>query len=179
MVLCACVISDLLQDWSAVDVGRATEFVQDCLVRSPSVYASARHSTDLVPPRRQTYEGGYGQRPGQEAQGKTHLDASSSHPRFTSSPSPPSLCQAAQPTAPSSRCTSSPPPLRQFLDPRHPPPNPSSPLGPPAKPPPGACTAKSPPPLPSPAAEAAFKAGPARRETRATRSGSERLSASV
>ena len=32
MVLCACVISDLLQDWSAVDVGRATAFVQNCLV---------------------------------------------------------------------------------------------------------------------------------------------------
>jgi geranylgeranyl transferase type-1 subunit beta len=32
MVLCACVISDLLQDWSGVDVGRATAFVQDCLV---------------------------------------------------------------------------------------------------------------------------------------------------
>lgn len=33
MVLCACVISELLGDWSGVDVGRASAFVEASQVR--------------------------------------------------------------------------------------------------------------------------------------------------
>ncbi|KAG8998309.1 hypothetical protein FRB93_013784 [Tulasnella sp. JGI-2019a] len=49
LVYCAFILSSLLDDWSHIDVGKAVEFIKQC----------------------RTYEGGYGQTPGQEAQGGT------------------------------------------------------------------------------------------------------------
>lgn len=78
MVLCACVISDLLGDWRGVDVVRATTFVERCLVSFPPLFtrfsqASIRLCSASSSSSIQTYEGGYGQRPGQEAQGSSRL----------------------------------------------------------------------------------------------------------
>ncbi|CDZ97303.1 Protein geranylgeranyltransferase Type I, beta subunit [Phaffia rhodozyma] len=49
MVLCACVISDLVADWTGVNVEQSERFVQACC----------------------SYDGGFGQRPQQESQGGT------------------------------------------------------------------------------------------------------------
>lgn len=74
MVLCACVISELIGDWSGVDVERATEFVREAQVRSTLFHPCTSSTCSLKQKPlvlSKSYEGGYAQRPGQESQGGT------------------------------------------------------------------------------------------------------------
>lgn len=63
---CAFAISNMLNDWSGVDIDSAVDFIAKCR-------ASFFNQTDIPSYRTslQTYEGGYGQSPFCEAQGES------------------------------------------------------------------------------------------------------------